>query len=133
MFEADLSGKTVAFTSTNGTKVLSLLSNAKEIVTSSFINHTATLNWLSGKNDIWIVRADRPDGKSEEDSIYSEFLEKSLNSEGPDPSKYTDLIRKCNGARTLERLGYSRDVEMALRLDLVDFPVMYSNGRFVRG
>ncbi len=133
IYAAELEGKKVAFTSTNGTRVLGLLQNASEIVTSSFINHTATAEWLSSREEIWIVRADRPDGRSQEDDIYADFLKRSLLGEEPDQDHYRELIRECNGSKTLGRLGYARDVEMALRIDLVDFPVFFRDGRFVRG
>lgn len=131
--EVDLKGKTVAFTSTNGTRALKNLTNAEEIVTSSFINHSATVKWLKTKENIWIVRSDRPDGKSQEDEIYSNFLRESLETGKPDIESYLDSVRKCNGARTLERLGYLKDVQMAVKIDLVGFPVFFRNGEFSKG
>lgn len=129
---ADLRGKKVAFTSTNGTKVLELLSGASEVLLSSFINHSATVRQLSEENEVWIVRADRPDGKSQEDDIYAEFLKQSLSGKQPDIEEFRQRIRNCNGAKTLGRLGYPQDVEMALKLDLADFAVSYADGKFVK-
>ncbi len=133
VMDADLEGRKIAFTSTNGTKVLGMIPEGVSVVTASFINHTATLKWLSERDEIWLVRSDRPDGKSEEDQIYAEFLERSLKGEEPDFDLYAEKVRNCNGARTLDMLGYRKDVEMALRIDMVDFPVFYRDGRFVRG
>lgn len=133
IYEADLSEKKVAFTTTNGTKVLGLLENATEILASSFINHSATVRALSEHKEVWIVRADRPDGMAQEDNIYAEFLKNSLEGGDVAQDDYTQRIRNCNGAKALSRLGYARDVEMALKIDMADFPVFFRNGIFVRG
>lgn len=133
IFNADLKGKRVAFTTTNGTKVLGLLKNATHILASSFLNCSATVRALSGMEEVWIVRADRPDGIAREDDIYAEFLKKSLLGEDVKLEDYSQRIRNSNGAKALARLGYTRDIDIALRIDAADFPIFFRDGAFVRG
>ncbi len=132
ILEAELEGKDIAFTSTNGTRVLNLLSGSDRILIASFINHSATVEKLKESEEVWLVRADRPDGVSQEDEIYADYLKKSLLGEKPDLEEYKKRIRNCNGSKILARLGYSRDVEMALRADLASFSVVYQNGEFLK-
>ncbi len=132
LMAADLEGKIAALTTTNGTRALNNLKTEK-ILASSFLNHSATLNVIKDEEEVWIVRSDRPDGPAEEDRIYAEFLRESLKGNGPSIEEYAERIRMCKGARSLSLLGYSRDVDFSLKLDLVDFPIYYRENKFIRG
>lgn len=132
MSTADLNGKIVAITSTNGTRALKRLKPGTEIITGAFVNHTATLNYARDREEVWIIRSDRPDGISEEDNIYADFLKECLTGFFPDPEEYINRVRECGGSRILARLGATADIDMALSLDSVNFVVIFRDGKFFR-
>lgn len=132
MSSADLQGKVVAITSTNGTRALRRLKPGNEIITGSFVNHTATFNYARNRDEVWIIRADRPDGVSDEDNIYADFLKECLTGFSPNPDEYIRMVRECGGSRILARLGATADIDMALNLDSVGFAVIFRDGKFYR-
>ncbi|MCL5438002.1 MAG: 2-phosphosulfolactate phosphatase [Candidatus Thermoplasmatota archaeon] len=132
VWDVDFSGKTVCFTSTNGTMVLEKIRDFPKIFISSFVNFTATLELLRDEDEVEIVMSGRPDASADEDLIYAEFLRDSLSGNQSSFEVYATSVRNSKGAKRLSMLGYAKDVEKCLAIDHVDFATVYENGRIVR-
>ncbi len=115
--EADLQGKTIIFTSTNGTKVLKRIYPTGRVYISSFINFTSTLEKIKGLDRVDLIVSNRPDGPADEDYIYAEFLRDWLIGKNPPFEKAAESIRKSKGARRLKLMGARKDIEASLALD----------------
>jgi len=126
----DFSGKTVVFTSTNGTKVLERIKNTGEIFLSSFVNAGSTALALKNLDSVDIVLSNRPDGPADEDMIFGEYLRGLLEGKNPDQNAYREMLISSKGSRRLALIGGKRDLEYTMKYDFVDFPVYY-DGRYV--
>lgn len=132
LMDIDFTGKTVVFTSTNGTKVLRKIIEGGEVFVASFVNADATFRELSGKDGVSIVASNRPDGRAEEDNIFAEYLMERLQGKEPSLEEYVEKVKKCSGSRWLKIMGFWSDISACLTPNVVDFPVIYRNGRVVR-
>ena len=127
----DFSGKTVIFTSTNGTRIISRLRD-RTILLSSFVNCSATVRFLENADRIVIITSGRPDGYADEDFIYAEYLKEKLSGGDPDDNLYREKILNSSGARRLSMIGFSRDIEYCIKIDSVGFPVKVEDGIITR-
>ncbi|WP_075057380.1 2-phosphosulfolactate phosphatase [Thermogymnomonas acidicola] len=78
---ADLQGREVIFTSTNGTKVLERIRNrgGRVFLGGSFVNFSKTVDAVSGGDRVFITLSNRPDGgEADEDRIFGEFIREKL-------------------------------------------------------
>ena len=132
VLKADLSGKTVVFTSTNGTKVLKKIAATGKVFIASFVNAEATRSALADEDRVDIVVSGRPDGKADEDLIFADYMKELLLGNSPDFQAYAAKIRSSNGAARLRMMGYRVDIEASLQLDSMKSAVIFSDGRIVR-
>ncbi len=122
-----LNGRTVVFTSTNGTKVLKRIHTTGRVYVSSFINFTATYEKIKDLDRVDIVVSNRPDGPADEDYIYAEFLKSYLLGEEPLFKEAADKIRKSKGSRRLKIMGARKDIETSLALDYCKKAVVFQD------
>lgn len=113
----DFKGKTVVFTSTNGTLVLKRISATGKVYIGSFVNFHATVSRIRDLDRVDIVVSNRPDGPADEDLIFAEYLKSELLGESPGFDVYAERIRKSKGARRLKMMGAREDIESSLKLD----------------
>lgn len=132
LWGVDFTGKSVIFTSTNGTKVLRKLIGTGDIFLSSFVNVSATVAAVKGADKISIVASNRPDGKADEDYIFAEYLRDLLLGKNPDLDQTVTRIKKSRGSKWLKVMGFRKDIEYSLRIDSADFPVAFRDGRIIR-
>ncbi len=132
LLNKDFSGKVVIFTSTNGTKVLKKIVEGGNVFIGSFINVDATYNAIKDEESVSIVTSNRPDGRAEEDYLFAEFLMKKLKGEEPSLTEYVRLVKKSSGSRWLKVMGFWGDISASLTPNLVNFPVVYRDGKIVR-
>ncbi len=130
--KANFYGKTVIFTSTNGTLVLKKISGNGKVYISSFLNAEATRISLMNEKAVEIVMSGRPDGSADEDYIYSSYLRKLLLNENPDFEEYAEKIRNSSGARRLRMIGSSDDVKASLKLDIAKFPIVFNGSEIIK-
>ncbi len=126
----DFSGKTVVFTSTNGTRVLERIKGKGEIFLASFVNARSTAQSLKDMDTVDIVLSNRPDGPADEDMIFGEYLREILEGKTPDQDAYRDRIISSKGSRRLSMIGGKHDIECTMKYDIVDFTVHY-DGKYV--
>ncbi|WP_287950966.1 2-phosphosulfolactate phosphatase [Acidiplasma sp.] len=132
IMNADLSGKIVLFTSTNGIKVLfKLIKYPGDIYISSIINFTATYNAIKDNENISLVVSNRPDGKSDEDYIYAEMLKSRLEGNEVNVDDYINKIINSHGAKRLKIMGAGHDIDYSIKVDMYNYPVIYRDGKII--
>ncbi len=122
---AQLEGKTVIFTSTNGTKVLKKIYPTGKVYISSFINFTSTYEKIKGLDRVDIIVSNRPDGPADEDYIYAEFMRDWLLGKNPPFEKAADRIRKSKGSTRLKLMGSRKDIEASLAMDFCKKAIIF--------
>lgn len=132
LMKADVSGRTIVFTSTNGTRVLKKIAGTGRILIGSFINAGAIAEELSSEDSVDIILSGRPDGSADEDMIFGEYLREMVNGSNPDFKIYADRVRQSKGAARLRIMGSGADIEACLQLDSADFALEYKEGWIVR-
>ncbi len=115
--KAHLEGKTVIFTSTNGTKVLKKIYLTCKVYVSSFVNFTSTYNKIRDLDRVDIIVSNRPDGPADEDYIYAGFLRDWLVGRNPPFEDAADKIRNSKGSTRLKLMGAKKDIEASLEMD----------------
>lgn len=133
VWEEDFSGKIVIFTSTNGTKVLDKIKGTGKIFIGSFINASAIFRVISNEEHVSIVLSGRPDGTADEDLYFAEYLKERLLGESSDVEHYISKIMKSKGSRRLKMMGAKVDIEYSLKIDATDFPLVFKDGKILRG
>ncbi|CAC12552.1 conserved hypothetical protein [Thermoplasma acidophilum] len=127
--EADLSGKVVAFTSTNGTYVLSRIRSGR-IIFSSYVNLSATVAMIRSQRDVLILPSNRPIGKAPEDILFANLLKLMAEGHEVDVSEYTRKTEEIN-RNIIAGVG-ERDLEFCLRVDHTNIVPEYIDGRIVQ-
>lgn len=88
----DMAGKTIVYSTTNGTQAVQLAMNASQVIIASFINHLSIVNYLSQHHqDVLILCSGWKDRFSFEDSVYAGALCQSLLETG-------NFITECDSA-----------------------------------
>jgi 2-phosphosulfolactate phosphatase len=141
-------GKTVVFTTTNGTRALSRSRQAERILLGSFVNLNAVIESLAEDNRaLHLVCAGTGGQISAEDVLcagaIAEGLATTLGSTSrrhdqtriamdffvanmQDESSLLEAIRESLGGRNLHQLGFDSDIERAATRDLFDLVPSYS-------
>lgn len=138
-------GKTIIFTTTNGTKAIRKAVNAKEVVIASFLNVSAVCNHIKNEGrDIAIVCAGTDGRFSLEDilaagAIISQ-LKVELNMEQDDlglvscymfeknRNNLSVILRDTYHYSRLVKLGFDKDVEKCLAMDAAPIVPVYRDG-----
>jgi 2-phosphosulfolactate phosphatase len=123
--KADLKGKTVVFTSTNGTKVLQKIRDSGKVILGSFVNVSSVVSELESEDTVDIVVSNRPDGPADEDNYFAEYLRDLLLGGSPEYSVVSEKVRKSRGARRMRLMGYGKDLEYCLRRDACSVVPVY--------
>ena len=139
-------GKTIAMTTTNGTRALNACVGAKEIYVASFLNLTATSKAIENQSNIILVCAGTFEEAAYEDTLAAGAMAELLwnRFEGgkvtdsaqmarqiylaalPDLSK--SILHSCNARRLLANPYLHDDVPFCLQRDTVDFVSLMREG-----
>jgi 2-phosphosulfolactate phosphatase len=142
-----VAGRTIAFTTTNGTRALMKSKNAAEIVIGSFVNLSAVADKCRavGQN-LHIVCAGTDGVISAEDVLFAGLLAARLNgsdqfqpaddatqiamdfshANAENPPRLLEAIRRSQGGRNLIELGCDADIEFAANIDRFDIVPSYN-------
>ncbi|KAA8922154.1 MAG: 2-phosphosulfolactate phosphatase family protein [Thermoplasma sp.] len=126
---ADLSGKVVAFTSTNGTYVLSRIKQGR-VLFSSYVNLSATVSVIRKQQDVLILPSNRPIGKAQEDILFANLLKLMAEGQKVDLEEYTRKTAEIN--RNIIAGVSERDLEFCLKVDYTGIVPEYIDGRIVQ-
>ncbi|HSG72093.1 MAG TPA: 2-phosphosulfolactate phosphatase [Planctomycetaceae bacterium] len=138
-----VAGKTIAFTTTNGTKALHRCTQAEEILIGSFANLTAVVRQLAtNSNPVHLVCAGTNDAITGEDVLFAGAVVSQLqnrvpevilendsarialdfwNSNSKTEQRFRQTMLDSQGGRNLQRLGLTHDIERASERDLFEF------------
>ena len=122
----DFSGRTLVQTTSAGTQGLVNAVNADEILTGSFVNADAVVNYIKRQdpNRVSLVcmgyAARFP---IQEDTLCAQYIRKKLLGETPDYDEMTETIRMTSGKRffVAEHQDYAPSTDFYLCLDLNRF------------
>lgn len=134
-----VAGRTLLLTTTNGTAAIASAGQARELVTSSFLNLQATVAALAPHRRIEIVCAGTEGRVTTEDVLSAGALvdraldryggellgdeariARDLWRAGPDPAKLPLRLRDTQGGRNLIAAGYEQDLAVCSQIDSYD-------------
>ncbi len=128
IYNVDFSGKTIVHTTSSGTLGIDLAKNADEIITGSFVNAKAIVQYIKMKNPAQVsLVAMGYEGlrATQEDDFCADYIENELLGKPSDFSKMVELIRVGDGARLLdpknEAHSPSSDFDLCLSLNRFNF------------
>lgn len=145
--EADLQGKKLAFTTTNGTRALWAVRQAKKIVAGAFVNMSVLLNWLRAQEEpVLLVCSGWKDHVNLEDTLFAGAIATELEGDfrvNDDPTLIAMSLYQMAESRKkyylehsahferLVELGMQRDVKYSLRRDLHPVLPYYRDGALI--
>ena len=134
-------GRPVVFTTTNGTRALSQVSNCREVLIGAFLNLSALSNGLRDCRDVVLLCAGTNGCVTREDVLFSGAVADRLTAANPDAvyndetrlaiSAWRDVaqqpgdlkknlarsLKDTLGGRNLMKLGYVEDLERVAEVD----------------
>jgi 2-phosphosulfolactate phosphatase len=143
-----LNGKDLAFTTTNGSQAILSVVNASNVLLGSFLNLSATADFLRHQNESVLILCAGWKGKFNiEDTLYAGALAGLLQ----DDFAYEDdatlaaaslyeqassdllaYLKKGSHAQRLEGFGNHRDLEFCIQMDQFNLNAIYRNGRLYK-
>lgn len=133
--QADLEGKTIVMTTTNGTRAINIAQGARQVVIGSFLNMTALSNWLLTQNEnVLLLCSGWKDKFNLEDSVFAgavmdKLLESGkfgLEEDSSIAAKYLfmgardnfmSILKAAPRRRRVEKLKLNDDVKYCLTPD----------------
>lgn len=142
--EATVGGKTLIFTTTNGTRAMKTASGARRVLLAAFVNLSAVCDRLAREESIDIVCAGTNRQITREDVLLAGAIAEQLLRDGTQVtlndqatiaieswSRFSrelaenkvplhETLRNSIGARNLIEIGHERDIEIAAQLDKLE-------------
>lgn len=137
-----VSGKTIAFTTTNGTKAMQRCREADLVVIGSFVNLAAVCQILADKQDVVLLCAGTCGEITAEDALFAGAVVDSLSTAEQGELELNDQarlardawrtgrhvsnfdlvesLRQTRGGRNLASIGLAGDIEFAANVDAFD-------------
>lgn len=139
---ASVGGKTLVFTTTNGTRALQLCRHASSVLLGSFVNFSAICREASKVDRLHILCAGTDGQITREDVLFAggviddlSRLGKTKTNDEADiacdawraaaqdfagPKPLAEYLRASTGGRNLIEIGHERDIDIAAQLDKFD-------------
>jgi 2-phosphosulfolactate phosphatase len=141
---AIVGGKTVVFTTTNGTRAMLRCRQAKRVLTGAFVNASSIASELETEDAVHLLCAGTCGEISREDVLLAGMLTVDLSSRRDDSHTLNDsaqvaadswrqaseeilegiplagILADSLGGSHLQRIGLTRDIEAASRIDAID-------------
>jgi 2-phosphosulfolactate phosphatase len=138
LLTGNLSGKTIVHTTSSGTQGIANAKNADEIITGSFVNASAIVNYIrqkQPKNVSLVCMGYACEYPTDEDTLCAEWIKSELEQEAPPGlpkkggeksirfEKMVEIIRQGSGSRFFdpEKQSWSPQADFELCLDLNRF------------
>ena len=138
-----VAGKTLIFTTTNGTEAMCAAKSARSIFIASFLNAAAVVEHLQNENNIAIICAGTDGVETEEDLLLAGCLTSRLRQNGlckgrnyqmnnaaervaelwREPMNATELekwLMESTGGKNLLNIGLEADIVFAAQCDIID-------------
>jgi 2-phosphosulfolactate phosphatase len=122
----DFSGKTVVHTTSSGTQGISSATKANEIITGSFVNAGAIVNYIKAKNPeivSLVCMGYACEYPTDEDTLCAEFIRNELTGIKNNFNEMTRVIKNGSGARFFhpDKQSWSPEADFHLCLELNRF------------
>lgn len=134
--EFDFSGRTVIHTTSSGTQGIVNATGADEIITGSFVNAQAIINYIQRKDPDHVslccmgYALQHP---SEEDTYCAHYIKNSLHGKSNEFLLMKEIIKKTSGQRFFDpsNVDFSPpiDFELCMALDVFDFVLRVEDWR----
>ncbi|MBT8326671.1 MAG: 2-phosphosulfolactate phosphatase [Bacteroidia bacterium] len=138
-------GKEVVLTTTNGTKIIEMSANAKQVIVGSFLNLDAIVRHLRNLNsDVVLFCAGWQDRVNLEDSLFagavaSQLIEASfddstlltMDAYNASKSNLFDALKKSNHFQRLASKGVTKDIEYCCQENVFDILPVLRDGKIV--
>jgi 2-phosphosulfolactate phosphatase len=131
----DFDGKTILMTTSSGTRGIASAIHADEIITGSFVNAEAIINYILQKNpETLSLVCMGYEGRypTQEDTFLAEYIRDRLLGRDPDFEEMKQILRTGDGARLLDPANYewspSTDFELCLSLNRFNFVLKIEKG-----
>jgi len=131
----DFAGKTIVMTTSSGTKGIANASKADEIITGSFVNADAIVQYIRGNNPRAISLVCMGyEGRypTQEDTFLAEYVRDILQGAEPDFGKMKEMLAIGDGARLLDPANHewspSTDFELCLDPNRFNFVLKIEKG-----
>ena len=135
-----VAGRTIVFTTTNGTRALRVCAQAERVLIGSFVNQAALVRVLrQDRREVHLVCAGTDGHLTAEDILFAGAVAGDLigdvradidvetqmavdyyRARSGDADRLLETIRSSRGGGNLTRLGYTADIERAAEVDLFD-------------
>jgi 2-phosphosulfolactate phosphatase len=134
ILESDFQGKTIVHTTSSGTQGIAAALQADEIITGSFVNAGAIVQYIKDKNPetvSLVCMGYACEYATDEDTLCAEYLRNALLGNDNDFERMTRIIRKGSGARFFDpakqEWSPSSDFDLCLQRNIFDFVLRVEN------
>jgi len=137
---AKVAGRTIVFTTTNGTRAMMLCKQAERVLTGAFVNFSAICDEVSRYESVHLLCAGTNGEVTREDALFagavaSEIAQQRGNvqlndqaaiassawrectAELASPTQLLEALRASRGGRNMIDIGRDRDIEIAAQID----------------
>jgi 2-phosphosulfolactate phosphatase len=128
-------GKTIIMTTSSGTRGIANATLADEIITGSFVNAEAIINYIRKRNPAVVSLVCMGyEGRypTQEDTFFAEYVRDKLLNKETNFEKMKQILRTGDGARLLDPANHewspASDFEHCLNPDRFDFVLKIENG-----
>lgn len=130
----DLSGICLIQRTTSGTQGVVRSRNADEVLTASFCNVDATINYINNQAPDFVSFVNtgiRPGGWGDEDQACADYIEAKLNGQNTSPQWYLERVRNSTPGIFFLDPKYQEfppeDLDYALKINKFDFVMEVTN------
>jgi 2-phosphosulfolactate phosphatase len=131
----NFTGQTIIMTTSSGTRGIANATQADEIITGSFVNAEAIVNYIRIKNpDRLSLVCMGYEGRypTQEDTFLAEYVRDRLVNKETDFEQMKEILRTGDGARLLDQVNHewspSTDFDLCLHPDRFDFVLKIVKG-----
>ena len=126
LLNGDLTGKTIAHTTSSGTQGIANATKADEIITGSFVNAAAIVRYVQQKQPevvSLVCMGYACEYPTDEDTLCAEFIKNELECKSNNFDEMIEIMRNGSGARFFdsEKQSWSPQKDFELCLDLNRF------------
>ena len=128
LLHTNLTGKTIVHTTSSGTQGIEAAVNAPEVITGSFVNALAIVNYIKTQNPeilSLVCMGYACEYPTDEDTLCAEYIRNELKGLPNDFNKMKEIIRKGSGKRFFEtekqEWAPKEDFDLCLDLNRFNF------------
>ncbi|HIE06148.1 MAG TPA: 2-phosphosulfolactate phosphatase, partial [bacterium (Candidatus Stahlbacteria)] len=134
-------GKTLIFSTTNGTRAIARTGGAETVLIGAFINLSRIRDAVRTNDELYLLCAAQDGRFALEDFLFCGALAREIQPDDADDatraaidlySSIDDLsqsLKDCDHGRYLASINFTNDIKYAAKIDAVDVVLQYKDGR----